>query len=332
MYRKDKPLTLKGSASSMCNNLTIHVSSEKNQITYAIVHKAVANIVSTNIDGTCPNHRQLLCKEPSTSGQAGVGFWNPILIQAKFLQVGSRMILVVTSQKAIQMYEGESSALFYWHALGDPQATDTPTFSRGICHIEGTNTVCVGTFEGHILVFNIPPKGTDVTLAEKLKGHKYPICDITSHNDNLVSSDDQGNIRVWQARADKFSTRAQISGSGYPCSSLAVYSDIIAAGYGDGHLRIFNLSTGKMSAEIAAHARWVTAIDISSRGQLLSVGEDSFVHVWQLNHNGALLEVEHTFSESVSDLQLVGGRFVSPDGRAFCVTGYDSNELIFFRN
>jgi hypothetical protein len=54
------------------------------------------------------------------------------------------MVLVVTSQRAIQMYEGESSALFYWHALGDPQANDIPTFARGICHIEETNIVCVG--------------------------------------------------------------------------------------------------------------------------------------------------------------------------------------------
>jgi hypothetical protein len=45
-----------------------------------------------------------------------------------------------------------------------------------------------------------------------------------------------------------------------------VNDDVIAGGYGDGHVRVFNMTTGKMMAEIAAHARWVSAVDISSRG------------------------------------------------------------------
>lgn len=42
------------------------------------------------------------------------------------------------------------------------------------------------------------------------------------------------------------------------------------------------------------------------------------------------LQIEHKFSECVTDLQLAGGQFIESAGRAFCLTGYDSPELVFF--
>lgn len=42
------------------------------------------------------------------------------------------------------------------------------------------------------------------------------------------------------------------------------------------------------------------------------------------------LQIEHKFSDCVTDVQLQGARFISTDGRAFAVTGYDSNELMFY--
>ena len=41
-------------------------------------------------------------------------------------------------------------------------------------------------------------------------------------------------------------------------------------------------------------------------------------------------QIEFKYGETVTDLQLVGAKFVHDAGRAFCVTGYDSSDLVFF--
>ena len=67
---------LKGSASSLCNNLSILVMPDKRQISYAVVHKYAVNVVVAATDGTSVTARQVICKEPSaTQG-------NPFLMEA----------------------------------------------------------------------------------------------------------------------------------------------------------------------------------------------------------------------------------------------------------
>lgn len=58
-------MALKGSTGALCNNLSVQVSREKSLINYAVVHKAVVNLVSASTDGASVNHRQIVCKEPS---------------------------------------------------------------------------------------------------------------------------------------------------------------------------------------------------------------------------------------------------------------------------
>ena len=54
--------------------------------------------------------------------------------------------------------------------------------------------------------------------------------------------------------------------------------------YGSGHIRVFGTQTWSLICEIAAHARWITAIDVAlETGHLLSVSEDSFARVWQIS-------------------------------------------------
>ena len=67
VYRKDKPLALKGSTSALNNNLSVQVNLQKATINYAVVHKSVVNLVSASTDGSTANHRQIVCKEPSAT-------------------------------------------------------------------------------------------------------------------------------------------------------------------------------------------------------------------------------------------------------------------------
>ena len=67
MYKREKSLILKGSASALANNLSVTVSPDKTTLSYTIVHKSVVNLVTASTDGTMVNQRQIVCKEPSAT-------------------------------------------------------------------------------------------------------------------------------------------------------------------------------------------------------------------------------------------------------------------------
>ena len=41
-------------------------------------------------------------------------------------------------------------------------------------------------------------------------------------------------------------------------------------------------------------------------------------------------QIEYKYGDSVTDLQLTGVKFIQDGGKGFCVTGYDSSDMIFF--
>ena len=69
MYRKEKPMSLKSSASLLCNNLSVFVNADKGSLNYAVVHKYLVNIISSTTDGSQVTNRQVVCKEPSATQQ-----------------------------------------------------------------------------------------------------------------------------------------------------------------------------------------------------------------------------------------------------------------------
>ena len=54
-----------------------------------------------------------------------------------------------------------------------------------------------------------------------------------------------------------------------PCSSVGLWNDLVIAGYGSGHLRVFSATNGKMCVEAAAHAKWVTSVDVAKSSGLV---------------------------------------------------------------
>ncbi|XP_076461073.1 WD repeat domain 54-like [Babylonia areolata] len=322
MYRREKPIILKGSSSSLCNNLAVLVMADKRQISYAVVHKYAVNVVTASTDGSSVTARQVVCKEPSAS------LGNPFLMEAKWVQAASRCIMVLTTQRGIQMFEQDGSAMIYWHGLNDGSDNSSSNFARGVVAVG--DCVCIGTESGKILVFGIPPKGTNVTLKNTLKGHSSPICDLSVEGNVMASSDNSGNILIWNFSGSDAKQMVSIAGSGSPCNSVRLWKGTVVAGYGSGHLRVFNAVSGKIGAEVTAHARSINAVDVApEKGLVLSISDDSFMRVWKVTP-GNVPQLEYQHSENVTDLQLVGGKFVDPQGRALCLTGYDHNEIIFF--
>ncbi|XP_053313999.1 WD repeat-containing protein 54 [Spea bombifrons] len=331
MYRKEKSIQMKSSASALYNNLSVLPISDKNLTYFTAVHGNTVNMVSASADGLNFSHRQLQSKEGSAAVSAS------LITQASWCVLPSRVLLVLTSQKGIQMYESDGSIMVYWHSL---DALDTPqaqaVFARGIAPAKGQH-ICVGTSAGLVLVFDVPAKGTNITLAEVLAEHRDPITDIACETCNdkaggadLVTADDSGVLCVWKVDED-FRLLTKLSAYGVTCSSVKLWAGIIAAAYGNGQIRLYDAVTGALNAEVAAHARWIHALDIAPHsGRLLSGAEDSFVQIWQLSRSAdsGAVEVEHCHSECVTDTQICGGRFCDPQGTSFSVTGYDLSEII----
>nr|XP_006009587.1 PREDICTED: WD repeat-containing protein 54 [Latimeria chalumnae] len=183
MYRKEKSIQIKSSASALYNNLSVLPIADKNLTYFTVVHGNVVNMVSASGDGLNFSHRQLQSKEGSLAVSSS------LVTQASWCALPSRVLLVLTSQKGIQMYESDGSIMVYWHALDNPETpTAQAVFARGIAAARG-HYICVGTSSGSILVFDIPNKGTSITLSEVLGEHRDPITDIASEmSGNRVTS------------------------------------------------------------------------------------------------------------------------------------------------
>ncbi|NWR62360.1 WDR54 protein, partial [Bucorvus abyssinicus] len=330
MYRKEPSIPLRSSSAALYNNLSVLRPPGRPLACLGAVHGPGLSLVTVAADGLGFSHRQLQAKEGGTTLSTS------LLTQAVWCVLPSRVLLVLTSQRGIQMYESDGSIMVYWHAL---DVTEHPpaqaVFARGIAAAAG-DFICVGTSSGAVLVFDIPPKGTNITVSEVLEQHHDAITDIAAElgqapdgAGDVVTADDAGMLCIWGA-GEEFALLSKIPACGCSCSSVKLWNGIVAAGYGNGQIRLYEAVSGVLRAEVNAHARWIYALDLAPEtGKLLSGAEDSFVHVWKLSRDLDTddIEVEHCHAECVTDTQVCGARFCDPQGNSFAVTGYDLSEI-----
>ncbi|CAD5117886.1 DgyrCDS6630 [Dimorphilus gyrociliatus] len=326
MYKREKSLNIKGSASAVCNNLSVNVQPDKDRITYAVVHKSVVNITTSSVDGRNIAARQVVCKEQSSTASC-------IIIQAKIVTVAGRQILVVTSQKGIHMYELEGLLPIYAHTLPEPEPACTCTLAKGIAVLLN-NVITIGTYEGHVMVLSIPGKGNNIQLVETLRNHSFPISALDGIGDILAVVDERGQISTWRAGQpfEKLLVgTVGINPSDCVTSLVLCPNDLIACSTTSGCIRFLSFQTCCTLAHIDAHARCITSLSIApSSGLILSTSEDSTVRVWKVARSKSDLDIKLEFSEHIKDAQLQGGAFLSPNGYAFAASYYDSSELVFF--
>ncbi|NXJ21908.1 WDR54 protein, partial [Dicrurus megarhynchus] len=327
-YRRERSLALRSSSSALYNNLAVLCPPARRPA----------------FGGGLGGLQQEGFGAPAPGGSCGVLPVPPAPAplrpsQAAWCELPSRVLLVLTSQRGVQMYESDGSTMVFWHALHVPEHPAAhPVFARGIA-AAGGRFICVGTSSGAVLVFDIPPKGTNVTLSEILEQHRDPITDIAAEQGqaldgagDLVTADDSGTLCLWST-GEEFTLLGKIPGSGCTCSSVRLWNGIVAAGYGNGQIRLWEAGSGRIRAQVSAHARWIYALDLAPlTGKLLSGAEDSFVHVWQLSKDPDTdgIEIQHCHAECVTDTQVCGARFCDPAGDTFAVTGYDLSEIICY--
>ncbi|NXD88082.1 WDR54 protein, partial [Halcyon senegalensis] len=349
MYRREPSVPLRSSSAALYNNLSVLRAGGRPLACFSAVHGPGLSLVTAAADGLGFSHRQLQAKE------GGTALSTSLLTQAAWCVLPSRVLLVLTSQKGIQMYESDGSIMVYWHALD--VAENSPgklsvvvtELGAGSVHRDLEKWVCcpwlipappvppAGTSSGSVLVFDIPAKGTNITVSEVLEQHRDAITDIAAElgqapdgAGDVVTADDSGSLCVWRA-GEEFALLGKVPALGCSCSSVKLWNGVVAAGYGNGQIRLYEAATGVLRAQVNAHARWIYALDLAPEtGKLLSGAEDSFVHVWKLSRNADTddIEIEHCHAECVTDTQVCGARFCDPEGNSFAVTGYDLSEII----
>jgi hypothetical protein len=153
--------------------------------------------------------------------------------------------------------------------------------------------------------------------------HTAPITLLDTHENFLVSGDESGAIYLWTNGA----APAQVfAGAGFPVTGLRIAHSKIFAAFASGHLRRFDLASKALEAEVAAHTRSISAMDVClATPQVALASEDAHVSVWDMKAdpvNRAHFDVSQTL--------LTGVQYVGPQQSHVAVTAYDSRTLSVF--
>eukprot|EP00994_Dinema_validum_P000440 NODE_1082_length_1108_cov_57.801700_g831_i0.p1 GENE.NODE_1082_length_1108_cov_57.801700_g831_i0~~NODE_1082_length_1108_cov_57.801700_g831_i0.p1 ORF type:complete len:301 (+),score=91.42 NODE_1082_length_1108_cov_57.801700_g831_i0:80-982(+) len=243
--------------------------------------------------------------------------------QAKVVDVNGQKLVVLAARGSTQFWDLAKEKIVFQVPLEDE---DKDTFlSRGIA--SSGNQVFVGHSYGAISVIEVNGEAGSVTST--LKEHKEVITDISSGDINgesvIVSADIAGEVVIW----DKTRTPTHIEkAAGDTCTCIAVTSNNIVCGYGSGKIRLFNTS-GKKVCEIAAHARWLNAIDYCAKtNTLASVAEDMLLQFWKVP-TAADPKVALKGHKFLKDSLLSGVKFTDEGNQVAC-TAYDTEKLFVF--
>eukprot|EP00743_Colponemidia_sp_Colp-15_P001473 GILK01001612.1.p1 GENE.GILK01001612.1~~GILK01001612.1.p1 ORF type:complete len:337 (-),score=44.81 GILK01001612.1:145-1122(-) len=257
------------------------------------------------------------------------------VMQAKFVNVGQRPLLVLTTLFGAQIWNADGSRMLFFlpASSGRPVPADQQSFFRGIALVRSEDQreqICVGTSAGDVLVITVD--SGNFSLADTLSVHESSITDLafssTGRRPFLASSDDTGHISVWSTpNADGFKHKGMLRGPTCLISSLCAMDNMVIAGYASGHIRIFDTSAMVIQVEIAAHVRSINALALHpSKPLLASVAEDTVVNVWSLPTADSP-DVALLFAAAVPDQLLTGVTFWGPTHDNLAVSSYDVDHI-----
>ena len=152
---------------------------------------------------------------------------------------------------------------------------------------------------------------------------------------DFVCSDDSGNISTFKSNSPSFEFCSFMNGEGVPCTCVNLATNgLIFAGYLNGHLKVFDSASSTLLADIAAHARIVSCLDVSPKMEgnrlvVASGSEDSFIRVWHISRDD-VIDVTHKWCGSILNLAVCGVKFNDDYGKSVLVSGYDTKEVIQF--
>ncbi|XP_068217768.1 WD repeat-containing protein 54-like [Palaemon carinicauda] len=320
MYEREKVLLLASSASMISNNVCRLSINAK---TYTgVVHRGELNIVCPSAPETEP--KRVVAHIGSSSSIVAT------IMQASWVKVHDRALLVLATNAGAFIYEWDGSVLLCAHLLPQPSHDAHASFCRGIAALY-TGFICVGVHTGEIIVLSVGESANStIEEAERVRWHSRPITALASYGKVLVSGDDAGVITISEDKEPGLSKLTSIDSYGSPVTSLCIWSGLVIAGYLSGHIRLHNLQDGKILAEVSAHVRSITALDVAQEtGYLLSASEDTYVRVWKLSAEPSQ-PIEHKYCFKEENSAVCGAVFSDTEGSGYVTAAYDRRELFCY--
>jgi len=240
-------------------------------------------------------------------------------------------LLAIASFRSLQLFSADGKKMLHSIPLDRPSEEERPYF-QGIAACR--SQVYAGSSTGDIYRVAVtgagPAFGACVT-------DKEPSCagvvDLAGGGDVLAISHagDVTNppaIVLTTVGADgAFSISAAFAEGGL-CTSMRIRQNTLFAAYSTGHIRLFSLESRSLSAVIAAHARWINAIEVHPTKDLFATAsEDTFIGLWRLEAGGA--KVSHVQHIPAADCTLTGIAFAGGLERGtVAVTAYDVDAVM----
>ncbi|VDN57831.1 unnamed protein product [Dracunculus medinensis] len=180
----------------------------------------------------------------------------------------------------LDIHYDESKKLTYACIVHKQQVYDCPLqFTRGITSVN--NLILVGTHIGDILVFEYANENS-ISSKKVIQEHHCAIVDIIKHEseDVICSCDVVGNIVIWTKSMKNIQSATS---TGFDINCFNMLKNYLVIGTMIGEILLYSLNGAQLLIKINAHCRQINAISTASdNNYILTVAEDSIVHVWSL--------------------------------------------------
>ncbi|EQC27580.1 hypothetical protein SDRG_14634 [Saprolegnia diclina VS20] len=261
-----------------------------------------------------------------------------VVYQALVCAFEREQLLVIANESGCQIWDLLGEHLYFSLALTKEPPSGSEGeyhFCRGICAETTTKSILVGSSLGKLYMLSQTAAGeakgrdhSEFHLQSTVKGHNAAVQAVATNGSAkeplAVSSDDDGTLIVWGVEPSGLEKKQVIQGTSFPTTSLRCFQTRwVLTGDTTGKLRLVDMHDGVISADVGAHSRHLSALDVHN-DRVATVGEDGYLHVWKLKDDagatGLRFELEH--SHRAGDDLMTGVAFAS--STKILTTSYDS--------
>jgi len=207
---------------------------------------------------------------------------------------------------------------------------------------DGSANICFGASSGDVHVLQVDELGR-FQGPSTFHHHKAPITAMGSAYQSrhgrtaedvsplLLTADESGVVIVWKAdSAESYKVVRTLGSATVPATSIAIRKDCAIVARLDGSVQVYGLKDGKLRAEIAAHSRWLTCMDIHPlKDIIVTGGEDGMIAVWMLPVGGQKAAV--LLSTVWMHATVTGVAFCGPTFDDVAAVAFDTDELQLFK-
>ncbi|PAA58717.1 hypothetical protein BOX15_Mlig003626g1, partial [Macrostomum lignano] len=304
-------------------------------------HRSCANLLVLDRRGQVLQQRQVA---PQPDGVTSAGSTAPLL-QCCLVSASDRHFLVLLTHRSAQFFDADGTALLLCHTLKGAAASESLPL-RGVCGLAEAGLLCVGTASGELLIFDCPPGAAPVShrgtqaVTSGSSGPAASVNTLTSLEASPIGSGGfaagfaDGAVCVGLISGGKVRLLSRVLSNqdGWPVNAFGLFNEgeFLLAGCGDGGLRAFQCKGMELVAEIGAHARLITGLDVCDKtGLMVTCSEDTSFRAWQLSDEGGNLLIKHLSCTVVPNQMLQGCAFLQSDRRLLTVA-FESNEIRVF--